>query len=150
MICRLTLLAVAVLLAAVPALASPQPGQCAPAGTSAASADLFPLLLEPPAAEEKDHLCSVSLDCGDGNVISCDGHYMCEIDKPLGTITCDWEDTQCPNRCVVEIWCSCTPTCGNTLSCYSNAGDCSTDGDSVTCDGNTSTCEYVCGLPMIC
>lgn len=92
--------------------------------------------------------CTATLDCGDGNVISCSGNNFCEASEVGGYVECDGNRTTCPNRCVVSIFCSCECRSG-TASCFSNSGDCQKSGGSITCNGFTITCDRICSRPCI-
>lgn len=95
--------------------------------------------------------CTATLDCGDGNVISCSGNNKCEANNGGGYVECDGQRTTCPNRCQVTLFCKCK--CRSTsVTCSSNSGDCQNNGDSITCNGFTITCSRICifdGCPIL-
>jgi hypothetical protein len=106
------------------------------------------LLTDPETGGEEIFLgpCSASLDCGDGNVISCTGSNTCTASDFGGYVECDGQRTYCPNRCTVSLFCSCECRSG-TIFCSSNSGNCQKSGGSITCDGFTITCDRFCSRP---
>lgn len=90
--------------------------------------------------------CSATLDCEDGNVISCTGNSSCTANQWSGYVECDGQRTTCPNFCELTLWCTCE--CRTTFTkCTSLSGNCQQTGSSITCDGNTITCTQICSKP---
>lgn len=77
--------------------------------------------------------CSVSLNCGDGNVVSCTGTTSCS--RTIAGVICDGNEVRCPNFCSLSL--NCGP-CG-IATCWSTAGNCTRNPDA--CDGRLLRCR---------
>jgi hypothetical protein len=80
--------------------------------------------------------CSASVNCGDGNVISCTGNSTCKAYSYLGKVTCDGQSTTCPNLCQLFLYCPC-----GTSSCHSTSGNCASGPGWISCNGFKVTCN---------
>jgi|GEM_PF-2458029 len=91
--------------------------------------------------------CSATLDCEDGNVVSCTGNNSCTASQSGGYVECDGQRTTCPNYCQVAMFCDCE--CRSvTVFCSSLSGNCQQSGGSISCDGGiTITCDRICSRP---
>jgi hypothetical protein len=77
--------------------------------------------------------CSISRDCGDGNVAACTGSYSCLYSQR--GVTCDNNpEVACPNYCAIAERCE---DCNRYLTCWSLAGDCQQTDDGISCNGGT-------------
>lgn len=61
--------------------------------------------------------CTAELDCGDGNVVSCEGTSTCRT--TIAGVECDGNEVRCPNFCSVGVQCEC-----GLRICWSTSGDC--------------------------
>lgn len=76
--------------------------------------------------------CTAELDCGDGNVVSCEGSNTCRT--TIAGVECDGEEVRCPNFCSVGVQCEC-----GLQICWSTSGDCTQFPPS--CDGFELKCR---------
>ena len=85
--------------------------------------------------------CNISLNCGDGNVVSCAGNYSCSKSAGQCLVKCDGVQHECPNTCRVFSGCG----GGGAVFCSSCSGDCQSGNESVTCNGTTYNCPDIPG-----
>jgi hypothetical protein len=79
--------------------------------------------------------CTISRDCGDGNVASCSGTYSCEYSQR--GVTCNGTEYACPNYCSMGWTCQDCPS--YSFFCWSLRGDCGVTADG--CDGRPQRCR---------
>jgi len=91
--------------------------------------------IDPLAGAIETGSCTVTFDCGDGNILSCtSASGFCS--SGTGWVKCDGQYTWCPNRCTANVDCE----NGNHLYCSSLVGDCHEYYDAVQCDGQYEFC----------
>jgi hypothetical protein len=145
-----TLTATALLLVALtgPALAdagAPNPADLAflqsLAGTEAPAAgtDAPAPAIGTPAP--KSLTCTATVDCGDGNTVTCTGNSICQVTNP--GVKCDGVETRCPNYCVIGMSCQCCDGT-RTQSCFSRSGNCQRTDEGIACNGIQRRC--ICPL----
>ncbi len=83
--------------------------------------------------------CSVSLNCGDGNQVSCQGGSSCIKQAGQCYVQCDGNQSYCPNTCTVVKSCSSS----GAIFCTSCAGDCDSGQGWVECDGMHFDCPDI-------
>lgn len=91
--------------------------------------------VDPLAGAIETGSCTVTFDCGDGNILSCSSSTgFCS--SGWGWVKCDGQYTWCPNRCTASLECE----NGNSLYCSSLVGDCNVYHEGVECDGQLEFC----------
>lgn len=138
----------ATILTAVALLLLPLAGHATAApGPSPADLAFLQSLAEPeaPAAPAPEigtpaptpRTCTATVDCGDGNTVSCTGNSICQVTSP--GVKCDGVETRCPNYCTIGMSCECC-TGTRTASCFSRKGDCQRVDNVIYCDGVPHPC----------
>ena len=85
----------------------------------------------------KSLTCTATVDCGDGNTVTCTGQSICQVTSP--GVKCDGVETRCPNYCTIGMTCNC---CDGTRTqfCSSRSGDCQRTEDGIACNGIQRRC----------
>lgn len=88
-----------------------------------------------PAPKSLD--CTATVDCGDGNTVTCTGQSICQVTNP--GVKCDGVETRCPNYCTIGMTCQC---CDGTRvqTCFSRSGDCQHTSGGIACNGIQRRC----------
>ncbi|HEX6203505.1 MAG TPA: hypothetical protein VF100_10920 [Thermoanaerobaculia bacterium] len=142
MFARATLLAV--LLVAAVAVAA----DAAPACRSADDLDFLASLAEPDAGvpaigtpAPQSTVCNASSNCGDGNTVTCQGNWTCQVTGP--GVKCDGNEVRCPNYCQIGMGCQCCDGF-HSVFCTSRTGGCAYTSGGITCGSGEITCEESC------
>lgn len=140
------IVAAVLLIAGLAATAAADPGSPVPSSAAflkslANPQKELPPEVGTPAPQWKS--CSVSNDCGDGNIAACTGNSTCQT--TIAGVKCDGTEVRCPNYCAIGMNCDC---CNGPYftSCWSLRGDCHYVDDGIACNGNTITCAQSCPL----
>ncbi|HEX6202507.1 MAG TPA: hypothetical protein VF100_05845 [Thermoanaerobaculia bacterium] len=144
---RTTLAALLLLVAFAPGAAADPAAPAAREAAAPSAADLaFLASLDeaPPALPDLGTpaplslACSVSNDCGDGNVAYCEGNSTCTT--TIAGVKCDGTEVRCPNFCTISQQCHCCDGI-RTQTCWSKKGDCQDAGTGIACDGRVMPCR---------
>lgn len=95
--------------------------------------------LEVPAPQQRT--CSVSNECGDGNVATCTGNNSCTT--TIAGVKCDGNEVKCPHFCTISQECQCC-TGTQTGFCWSKRGDCEATPEGISCNDQVVRCEDTC------
>lgn len=116
-------------------------------GVASASSDSATPFLDTQPGDDLAWLtgCSAEYDCGDGNTVSCTGNTSCYVG--YGSVTCDGNQTFCPNYCTVQTPCWCPCPARPTIQCSHPSGNCSVNPNtSVSCPPISVTCTQACQI----